>query len=346
MTSLKFKFFGFLFFLLLGGLVDGYGQVLRNTRVVNSCVTEYTMGTATQDEYVIVVFTCSSDWTSSVQISEFTEALVVAGGGGGGKRNDSGGTRGAGGGGAGGVTHITNPASLQVNGFATLNVTVGLGGGGSSNPNLRGENGQDSRVDNNHFSELISKGGGGGGSGNQGTILGDDQRVGGTGGSGGGGVSRNIPGGESIPIGSDNTGSGSRGGNGAGSNNDEPTGGGGGGGVSEVGDTPGATQAGRGGNGQVYTNLTNGLLSLVPQGFAAGGGGIGGNSNNLFPRPNNPNNGGSAGGIMIGGRGINLDNGGDGLVNTASGGGAGGDIVANSFRGGNGGSGIVIFRLE
>lgn len=190
------KFFDTLFYgiigslLFLGLVVEGYGQVLRNTRVVNSCVSEYTLGTATQDEYVIIVFTCSSTWTSTVQIAEFAEALVVAGGGGGGKRNDTGGVRGAGGGGAGGVTYINNSSLLPVNGFATLNVTVGNGGFGSSNPSLRGGTGEDSRVDNTHFPVLISKGGGGGGSADLGTIVGDDQRAGGPGGSGGGGVSK------------------------------------------------------------------------------------------------------------------------------------------------------------
>lgn len=96
----------FLMFLLLGLGVDGFGQVILRgePRVINPCVTEYTMGSATQDQYVIIVFTCSSTWTSSDPIAEFSRALVVAGGGGGGKRNDTSGTRGAGGGGAGGVT--------------------------------------------------------------------------------------------------------------------------------------------------------------------------------------------------------------------------------------------------
>lgn len=323
-----------------------YSQVqVRNTHVYNSCVTEYTMGSATEDQYVIIVFTCSSEWTSGVAIEEFSSALVVAGGGGGGKRNDSGGVRGAGGGGAGGVTYINNPANLVVNGFATLDVTVGAGGLGASNPALRGGTGQDSRIDNAHFNNLISKGGGGGGSADPGSIAGDDQREGGDGGSGGGGVSRNIPGGNRLAIGPTNTGFGFNGGNGAGSNNDSPTGGGGGGGSSSVGETPGATQAGEGGNGIVYPVLTQGLVEFVPQGFAAGGGGVGGNSQNLFPRSNRPN-GGSAGGVMIGGTGANGSSGANGVVNTGSGGGAGGSLTSNTFSGGNGASGIVILRYD
>lgn len=226
-------------------------------------------------------------------------------------------------------------------------MTVGNGGSGSSNPSLRGGAGEDSKIESLHFPNLISKGGGGGGSANAGNIPGDDQRAGGIGGSGGGGVSRNILGGQPIPISAGiNTGTGFRGGHGAGSNNDNPTGGGGGGGVNQEGETPSATQAGNGGNGRTYPNLTNGLITFVPQGFAAGGGGIGGNSNNLWPQENEPNNGGFAGGVMIGGRGINLNNGGDGLTNTGSGGGAGGALETNNFRGGNGGSGIVIIRYE
>lgn len=102
MNSLKFKFFGFLFFLLLGGLVNGYGQVLRNTRVVNSCVTEYTFGNATEDQFVIVVVTCNTTptgtaWQPPLGLTELTEMLIVAGGGAGGKRDEEG-QRGAGGG--------------------------------------------------------------------------------------------------------------------------------------------------------------------------------------------------------------------------------------------------------
>lgn len=328
-------------------VITGFSQtvIVRSTKVYNSCVTEYTMGTATEDQYVIVVFKCSSTWVSDEAISEFSEALVVAGGGGGGKRNDSGGVRGAGGGGAGGVTYITDPGRLVVNGVANLNVTVGAGGTGASNPNLRGGAGGDSRIDNSHFAPIISKGGGGGGSANAGTIVGDDQRAGGNGGSGGGGVSRDIPGGVSIAIGLGNTGSGNAGGAGNGTPTSNPTGGGGGGGISQAGQQPAATQAGRGGNGATYPNLTQGLVGLVPQGFAAGGGGVGGNSGNLFPQSSQPN-GGTAAGSMIGGSGLNNSSGGAGVANTGSGGGAGGSLSSNTFTGGNGGSGIVILRYD
>lgn len=342
---MKRAFFFLLVFVLF--VLDGYTQtvVIRNTEVVNSCVTKYTMGTATDDLYVIVVFKCSSTWVSDVTIEEFSEALVVAGGGGGGKRNDSGGVRGAGGGGAGGVTYITDPGRLVVNGIANITVTVGEGGTGSTNPNLRGGTGEDSRIDTDHFAAIISKGGGGGGSANAGSISGDDQRAGGSGGSGGGGVSRDIPGGTTIAIGSGNTGTGNAGGAGNGTPTSNPTGGGGGGGASQAGEQPAATQAGRGGNGATYVNLTQGLSGLVPQGFAAGGGGVGGNSGNLFPQAHQPN-GGTAGGSMIGGSGLNNSSGGNGVTNTGSGGGAGGSLTSNTFSGGNGGSGIVILRYD
>lgn len=342
---MKRAFFFLICFSLL--VLNGYAQtvVVRSTEVVNSCVTKFTMGTSTEDLYVVVVFKCSSTWVSDVSIGEFSEALVVAGGGGGGKRNDSGGVRGAGGGGAGGVTYITDPSRLVVNGIANITVTVGAGGMGASNPNLRGGTGEDSRIDTGHFAAIISKGGGGGGSANAGSISGDDQRAGGSGGSGGGGVSRDIPGGVSIAIGSGNTGIGNAGGEGNGTPTSNPTGGGGGGGASQAGQQPAATQAGRGGNGATYVNLTQGLSGLVPQGFAAGGGGVGGNSGNLFPQTSQPN-GGTAGGSMIGGSGLNNTSGGNGVVNTGSGGGAGGSLSSNTFSGGNGGSGIVILRYD
>jgi len=338
---MKVLFPGLIFFLILLSSNFSLAQQLKKTEIINSCVTEYTMGSDTEDEYVVIVFTCNSTYRSSVQVLELTSALVVGGGGGGGKRSDTGSVRGAGGGGAGGVTYITDLSRLQVNGFIDINVEVGIGGEGSNQPNLRGLPGSNSRLISSTFPSLNSKGGGGGGSAAAGNSN-DDQRIGGNGGSGGGGVSRNIPGGLSILVGPDNTGTGNRGGEGAGTPTESPTGGGGGGGVASEGQSPAATKGGEGGEGRSYPQLTLNLPASVPKGFAGGGGGVGGNSQNLFAA-----NGGSVVGVgVIGGDGVNDGNGKQGMPFTGSGGGAGGSIELNSFRGGNGARGIVIIRYD
>lgn len=55
MASFHTKLGTFLiFFLLLAFVEESFGQVLRGEpRVINPCVTEYTMGSATQDEYIL-----------------------------------------------------------------------------------------------------------------------------------------------------------------------------------------------------------------------------------------------------------------------------------------------------
>jgi hypothetical protein len=362
------KFFGSFFRLIFASLLffglvkEGYGQVLRSTRVVNSCVTEYTFGNAAEDQFVIVVVICNTSptgtvWQPPLGLTELTELLIVAGGGAGGKRDDNG-NRGAGGGGAGGVVHVTNPNLMvfdiddEDNPVLSphLNIFVGDGGKGSTLNNKRGTNGENSLITtlNANFSNQTALGGGAGGSANgNGTTSMEnqpytDERRGNIGGSGGGSVWGFANGNNPI-LGGEGTGpQGNNGANGRG--NDQVNGGGGGGANGVAPPIQGSANGGNGGpgrgiNNNFYVNLLiPELPTSVPRMFAGGGAGVAGN----------PGGGGGVGtgGVGGGGNAVANGNGVDGIPNTGGGGGAGGASGSNSFRGGNGGSGIVIFRFD
>lgn len=341
-----------------------FGQVLRNTRVVSNCLTEYTFGSATEDEFVIVVITCNetsggTSWQPPLGLIELTEMLMIGGGGAGGKRDELG-QRGAGGGGAGGVLHITDRSTMVFNtgnqGTPTqspnLDFRIGAGGLGNVLSTTRGGNGGNTTLTttNPNFQNRTSLGGGGGGSSNgSGTVSSTnqpytDQRRGNRGGSGGGSVGGWANGNNPILGGEGTAPQGFDGANGRGS--DEVNGGGGGGGANEPAPViNGNANGGSGGNGRgvfnnFYSNLVLDLLpNSVPKNYAGGGGGVAGT-------PSGQGNAGN-GGIGGGGNAVVSGNGVNGLPNTGGGGGAGGaPTLSNSFRGGNGGSGIVIFRYE
>lgn len=362
----KNKLLGYLliFGFILLGWKSAFSQTqLKRTNTINACVREYVFGTPSTEEFVIVAFTCNNgglenSWRPPQGLPELTEILVIAGGGGGGKRSDSG-NRGAGGGGAGQVIHITNPSQLQfqVNNSEEqgqpLSVFIGSGGLGATLINIRGANGQNSRVTspNPNFNNITALGGGGGGSANS-TTEGNntnyiDQRRGNIGGSGGGsvgsygtGASDPINGGEAA-----NSSFGNPGGSGRGNNS--VTGGGGGGGIGGSGSQPannnsgGPGGSGRGLSSGFYTNLLpTALPAEIPRMFGGGGGGVAGN-------PGSGTGDAAPGGSGVGGNAVVTGNGMPGVANTGSGGGAGGSSTpSNTFIGGRGGSGIVLIRYD
>ena len=238
--------------------------------------------------------TVASDHTFTTDTAQDYEYLVVAGGGGGGKKG--------GGGGAGGFRTATG---FAVAATTITGITVGAGGAGTSNINLRGTSGN-----NSVFSTITSTGGGGGGS--DGTY-----KDGSDGGSGGG----NAGGGYTRPVatGSGNTPSTdpSQGNDGGVAIDGSPYVGGGGGGASAVG-----ADAGNGGAGTASSYSGSSVTY-------SGGGGGGGDSGNGT---------GGAGGGGAGGNGSGASV--AGTANTGGGGGAGG----NAGNGSSGGSGIVIIR--
>lgn len=353
---------------LLSNLLQGnsaFGQVtLKNTRVVSTCLSEYTFGSETVDEFVIVVITCNENstgtsWQPPLGLVELTEMLLIGGGGAGGKRDELG-QRGAGGGGAGGVLHITDRSTMVFNignqenpvQSPNLNFRIGAGGLGNVLSSVRGGNGGNTTLEtlNPNFDNRTALGGGGGGSSNGfGTLSSTfqpytDQRRGNEGGSGGGSVGGWRSGNNPILGGEGTAPQGFDGANGRG--NDEVNGGGGGGGANQ--DAPGINGNANGGDGgqgrgvinNFYPNLFLNLLpASVPKNYAGGGAGVAGT----------PSGQGSAGNGGQGGGGdaVVSGNGNNGSINTGGGGGAGGAAQNNNgFRGGNGGSGIVIFRYD
>lgn len=359
----------FLFFLLLGVVVEGFGQVLRNTNKVNDCLTEYTFGTANEDQFVIVVVTCNdtptgTSWQPPLGLTELTEMLIVAGGGAGGKR-DASGIRGAGGGGAGGVLHITDRNSMRFNVnpdditlSPPLTISIGAGGVGRELSNQRGTNGENSFVTttNPNFQSRTAFGGGAGGTS---TGIGSngsssiqqpytDQRRGDLGGSGGGSVGPWRTGAGNPPIlgGEGTANQGNPGGDGIG-NNQVNGGGGGGGAGGTAQEVSGNNEGGDGGPGLGIINddfellIFDALPLTVPRMVGGGGGGVAGNPSGVISARQI-----GFGGIGGGGNASGNGNGVNGLPNTGGGGGAGGATVENTFKGGDGGSGIVILRYD
>jgi len=117
-----------------GGSVRGFGRLRR---VIAGA------GGATN---VVEIFTESTTWTCPAGVTE-VEYLVLAGGGGG-----SNGAQPAGGGGGGGAGGYRAGTGLAVTAGQTYTVTLGAGGGNTSNGS------------NSLFSTITSSGGGSGGS--------------------------------------------------------------------------------------------------------------------------------------------------------------------------------------
>lgn len=193
-------------------------------------------------------------------VTSDVEYLVVAGGGG----------SAYGGGGGGGLLD----GNESVNIHQTLTITVGAGGQGynvTSQPNIHGEDGEDSSI-----AELSLTAIGGGGGGDFNTPSGNS---GGSG--GGGGYSYSV-----VSGGSGTSGQGNAGGNGGVGVNDARTGGGGG--ATSAGQNGGATVMGAGGDGKqssitgtaVYYAGGGGGLARPSSGDTNGSIGLGGGSGN------------------------------------------------------------------
>ncbi len=277
----------------------------------------------------IFIFKCSMTWTvpsdsltiasgDSLEIIDSFRALTVAGGGGGGRGISSGG------GGGGGIVYEED---LPLNSGNQLTITVGKGGLGSTSPNARGGNGQNSQIQGRPFAV------GGGGGGSTANAANSSSRAGNPGGSGGGSGNtvnnETIAGGfstSSIPptiTNPDNSNTfGFNGGASAATGANRA--GGGGGGSGSIGNSGSRTGPNNvGGNGGTGTSFNISGNSLF---YSAGGGG---NANNIK----------GSGGSSIGGSADGTGTLRNGATNSGSGGGA-----TNSGAGGNGGSGIVIIR--
>ena len=232
--------------------------------------------------------------------------LLVGGGGGAGLSQFSQGP--SGGGGAGGYKEYT---SMTLNTATAINVTIGVGGAGSTVATVRGGTGGLTRFDINTVA-----GGGGGGSSQD--FAGSQNGGDGASGGGGGGNSATTTGGAATPAGQGNAG-------GAGQDDAGADNSGGGGGASGAGGAATSGAPGNGGAGTTTSLFTSGL-NIERSG---GGGGSNGNSS-----PGGSATGGGGTGATAG-----AGTGGVGIFNT--GGGAGGSSAGN---GANGGSGTVILR--
>ncbi|SFO79078.1 hypothetical protein SAMN04488519_11522, partial [Algoriphagus ornithinivorans] len=288
----------------------------------------------------VIEFMRDCSWTAPVGLAGFTVYVGSAGGGGG-----SG--EGSGGGGSGALIRQTfttsNPNGLPAN--TVFNIGVGTGGPGAPTVDANGFPGNPSSftgsIDGNPININVPGGGGGASRANN---------LGGTGASGGGGSATPAPtkseglGGTRMNITYSGANStvylGNPGGNGDYSEPQNSVAGGGGGGLTPWKPAPaddgqhgkaagnGQGEGGRGGDGIVLT------LGDSLRYFGAGGGGIG----RFFNGTDKIGEGGSAGGVRIGGSG-NLSGtnpvGTPGTNKTGSGGGAG------YFGGGRGGNGVV-----
>ena len=271
------------------------------------------------------------------QGSNTVSYLVIAGGGGGGNRDDA-----SAGGGAGGFreskasTDSYTASPLNATSGPTFNlavtatsfpITVGAGGA-SSNPQVRGCNGNPSS-----FSTITSAGGGFGEVGSGGP--GSPTRAGGPGGSGGGGGTHGAAVGA---AGAGNTPSvtppqGNNGGVGSTDNATYRFGGGGGGAGAVGGSSPSTTNTSTGGNG-LATSI-NGTPTT-----RAGGGGAGTHSG--APAGDVAGAAGGSGGGGAGAGPISTP----ATAGTANTGGGGGGATNGPGTGAAGGSGIVIIRYK
>lgn len=246
------------------------------------------------------------------------DALIVAGGGAGGASN-------GGGGGAGGLMYGT---SLSLTSSTNYTVTIGAGGNGAVYPTAS------TNGNNSVFSTYTAIGGGAGG--NEGSLINEAGKNGGSGGGGAGyrtgGTGTSAGGtatqGSSSPF----TGFGNSGGSGLRDGTQPIYTGGGGGGADTAGGNATDTTCGVGGSGKTYS------ISGSSVTYAGGGGGAGGTTNPFVGGAGGAG-GGGAGGTYTGG-GAGTGSGTAGAANLGGGGGGGG----NGGDGANGGSGIVIVR--
>jgi hypothetical protein len=252
------------------------------------------------------------NWTVPAGVTSL-RVLCVGGGGGGGYQV-------GGGGGAGGVVFNSN---YTVTPGTTLTITVGNGGAGATNSAVSGFNGQNSVVSGG-ATTITAIGGGGGGSHNSN----NNAQVGGSGGGGGGpaadvsaaGASgtpdQGRPGGSGLR--SNWSGGGGGGAGAAGENSIAHSGGYGGAGghglMYTISGTP-AFYGGGGGGCSSTGSFNSGVPRRAPGGL--GGGGFGGDSNDVQGTAGEPNTGGGGGGerdAVGGGGGGPGKSGGSGII--------------------------------
>jgi hypothetical protein len=248
------------------------------------------------ENYIIVVYNESGNFTVPSKVNQI-DVLVVAGGGAGGSHVTYSGTgTGAGGGGAGGLNLTYN---YSVTAGEVINITVGAGGISPATQGVGG-NGEDSI-----FGDIVAVGGGGGG---YRFASGD----GADGGSGGGG-------GYQSDGGSGTPGQGNDGG--SGTNDFGGSGGGGAGGAGPDGDGNNGRDGGAG------LNLSDTFGTDVGENGWFAGGGAGGGQDAAV---------GGTGALGGGGDGGANADGTDGLNGTGGGGGGSGDYQNRGGSGGSG----------
>ena len=302
-------------------------------------ISEYASGPTV---YRAHVFTSSGTFevdalSTTPDIPNTIEYLVVAGGGGGGAVQASPGYAGAGGGGAGGVkiggpnvATYPNVANVIPVSVASYAVTIGAGGmGGSlSNSNAAATNGSNSVF--GYPSAITATGGGAGSDNTSGPTA---SQGGSSGGSGGGSDGRKDPGPGGAASPNSNP---DRQGYPGGSNSGNTGGAGGGGGAMGAGNSKSPQHVGGPGGIGVQSSIT-GTATY----YAGGGGGGSYTDPGPFSTPTGGSGGGGAGGPYSGDRA-----GGDGEAGTGGGGGGGTGGSPITSRGGNGGSGILVVRYQ
>jgi hypothetical protein len=290
------------------------------TTSLNIISTPIATTTGTTGDYTYMTFTYTTEtagagtgqtlYTINVPTGGMVCDILIVGGGGGGGNGD-GSSNEPGGGGAGGIVYMVNKT------LNTGSYKVNVGNGGSANTN-----GSNSSITNNNNNSLtfdsillIGRGGGKGAT--------TSSQTGSDGGSGGGGGHNQTNGGiatqgNTFWNGTSYVAGGFNGGRASASSRA-----GGGGGAGEVGSTDGE---GFGGDGR-QVSITGTAT------FYAGGG-------NGYNNPSTTRSDGG-GGTLNGGLGV--QNGGNALPNTGSGG--SGAYGGSPYIGGSGGSGIVIIRF-
>ena len=286
----------------------------RLFNIILAAVPTGTGGTiTTYSGYRVHTFLTGGTFTPA---SAFNVDMLIIGGGGSGGR-----TYWSGGGGAGGM--------LEKTGVAVTNqgYTITVGAGAASESQWNGHSGLSGYASSvSIISGGTAFGGGGGGAYNNSSPRTTDAN-GNAVGSGGGGYAYD----DSGQAGT--SGQGSAGGTGSANEGDGTTGGGGGG-KGGAGEAGANADGGAGGDG-----ATNAYRTGVAQGYAAGGG-----ASQYMPQSGG-REGGTVGGVTLGGAGGSYSStGGAGVANTGSGGGASGANGEAGHSSGAGGSGIVVIR--
>ena len=291
----------------------------------------YYSGEGTASTQTAITATGSGTWVSPAAfVSGSVKVLVVAGGGSSAKSGYPGPA-----GGAGGLVYVSDyDAAVST----TYNLTVGVGGTGSTSYNNCDDNGDDSVFDSSGTTQILTASGGG--TGRRFWNGSTEVNCGGAGGSGGGGSGDLTSAGgatdQVTTFGSySGVGFGNIGGGGD-TYSHGPTGGGGGAGG--AGGAFSGQSGGASGTGKDYSSVFG--TGVGDSGWFASGGG-GGRSWSEGGSSALGSNGGGGDGYKIGTQ-VSVNYGAPGAANTGGGGGASG----SDNNGADGGSGVIIVKYD